>query len=174
MEMKLIKQLDEQLLANSITDNVKKMNAQGNYQWSDNYPKVNNFLNDIKLEQLYGFYENDCLVGLAALTENYEEHYYFEENDFQYSERTNKILYIHRMIRLKGNGFTKIGQKMLKSIIENQVHNYDAIQVDTNTKNIAMNRAIEKVGFKLVGSFTRKECISPKWNCYEFVRGEIL
>ncbi len=167
-----IEEIDLDVLKSSLVQQKEMMHKMNNYQWSDNYPLLKDFQNDIDNQVLYGFYSEDVLIGIAALTENYESHYYELENNFEFSKEEDHILYIHRLIKLNSHGFTNIGPKMLKSIIEKMISNYDAIQIDTNEANIPMQKSIERAGFTKVGYFIRKGAINPKWHCYEIVKGE--
>ncbi len=172
MNLKIVNSIENIELETIIRDHVTVMNASGNFQWSTNYPHVSDFQKDIDNGNLYGIFLNEELLALVALTTNYEKHYYDEDHTFKFSNEQDNILYIHRMVKLTNHRIANFGQKMLKCICENLQNQYDAIQVDTNQKNIPMMRAIESAGFIKTGEFYRSEFISPNWNCYEYVKGE--
>ncbi len=162
---KLIKaDLDANLLEQELLNIKKMMKKVGNPQWDECYPLVQDFEMDISNGVLYGFYENNKLIGLCALTTNYEEHYYQNEHSFKYYKPTDDIIYIHRV--LKYNFAQKYtGTDLLKLIIKEFLKNHDAIQIDTNQENIPMNRAIIKSGFNKSGTFQLEH--NKCWNTYE-------
>ncbi len=169
--MTLVKlyEIDEKRLSQTLKAAKIKMNNSGNFQWYNDYPNVENFLNDIKNGVLYGFFNDEQLIGVVALTTDYEKHYYITKNKFRFKQESDNILYIHRLVRLAGVKEKALGEKFLKLIQKNFQQNYSAIQIDTNKMNIPMQKAILKSDFKQVGSFNRIEMQSPNWLCYEYV-----
>ncbi len=168
IEVKQLINIDEQMLEQQLITAKKTMKASENPQWDENYPLVSDFVADISKQQLYGFFNDNILIGICALTTDYEAHYYQENDQFKFSKKTDNILYIHRILKFTNAGKIK-GTDFLNIILKN-FNMYQAIQVDTNQKNIPMQRAIEKAGFIKRGIFKRiinnQEVV---WNTYEFV-----
>lgn len=169
--MNLIKldKIDEKRLAFSLQEIKKVMNESGNFQWTKEYPNVCDFITDIKNNELYGFFKQENLFGVVALTTGYENHYYVEDNSFKFKKASDNILYIHRLLKFSDVNQSGLGKVFLTSIQCQFGQKYDAIQIDTNIKNIPMQKAIEVSNFIEVGSFTRKNYESPQWKCYEYI-----
>lgn len=174
MEIKLLAKLPTKRLEESLKRHVQIMNQAGNFQWDSTYPKAVNYQQDIDKQQLYGLYDDEKLLGLFALTTKLEEHYYEEKHNFKFFQKNDKILYIHRIIKLSTEPTKGFGKTMLSLIIDMFIDKFDAIQIDTNAKNIPMQKAIEQAGFTQKGTFIRKEKSSPNWKSYEITKQEVI
>ncbi|SDC17670.1 N-acetylglutamate synthase, GNAT family [Pelagirhabdus alkalitolerans] len=59
-----------------LIDRVKgKMNAQGNFQWDEQYPLKEDFLSDYESQELYLYEKNDGIYGVCTIAEKGHEEY---------------------------------------------------------------------------------------------------
>ena len=70
-----------------------KMDAMGIYQWNENYPNRNAFIDDIKNNELLVFTKGDLLVGCIALCTKMDDVY----KNVKWLTKDVKNLYIHRL-----------------------------------------------------------------------------
>ncbi len=168
LKLQKVKQFDSKKLEEELLKSKAAMKAMNNTQWDEAYPLVSDFQQDINEQQLYGFYENQELIGLCALTTKYEAHYYNQKHNFKYRKATDEIIYVHRIIKYQ-NAKKFRGTDFLNLIID-EFSEVDAIQIDTNESNIPMQKAIEKAGFIKRGIFQRKISGYNTWYTYEWVQ----
>ena len=70
-----------------------KMDAMGIYQWNENYPNRNAFIDDIKNNELLVFSKGALLVGCIALCTKMDDVY----KDVKWLTKDVKSLYVHRL-----------------------------------------------------------------------------
>ncbi len=135
-------------------------------QWDDNYPNEETFINDIKNNSLYVNIDdnNNNINGFFVLnTQIYDEY-----NQAEFTVDINKSYTIHRVctdVNYRGRGIGNI-------LLTEAIHLANKLQIksliiDTNSKNIAMNKIIKQVGFNFVGTMNLRKNL-PHWNCYEY------
>ena len=141
-----------------------KMDAMGIYQWNENYPNRNAFIDDIKNNELLVFTKGALLVGCIALCTKMDDVY----KDVKWLTKDVKSLYVHRLavdpqFQKKGIGnklmdYAESTAKKLKFI---------SIRLDTFSQNKSNNKFYESRGYKKLGNvFFRKQSEFP-FHCYE-------
>ncbi len=133
-------------------------------QWEDSYPNLDVFNDDLNKSELYVFELGDQVVGYFVINKQiYDAHY---QANFTVDLTTSYA--IHRVCSSPLVRGQNIGYKMLQYCVEH-VKNIGGVDliIDTNSKNIAMNKIIKQVGFEYVGDMELKPDF-PVWYCYEF------
>lgn len=124
---------------------VKAMHESGLHQWSDTYPGISDFENDIALNQGYVLCEQAAIVGYFALI-NHDP--YYDGFPFKYQ----KGLAVHRLLihpHYQGKGFA---HKLLKGIYAiAKTKGISAIWIDTHPANSKMHRLLKQHQFKEIG-----------------------
>lgn len=145
-----------------IKSTVEEMKDYNNTQWDDNYPSDEDFVSDIKKQDLYVEEMDGEVAGFICL--NYEEPK--EYADLNWSS-DKKAMVIHRMavnpsFRKKG-----IASKLVdfaEKLAEKNSVSY--LKSDTYSVNSKMNALLTKCGFIKIGemSFLGKE---KSFYCYD-------
>lgn len=153
----------EQIL-NIVKETIEDLQNDGNYQWGDDYPTKEHFLEDIKIASLYIFERNNEVAGFICLNKLEDEAY--KSVNWQ---KENEAIVIHRFAVKRSYQNQRIGSKLLEfaeNLARNKGINY--LKVDTNSKNRKMNAFFQKHGFKFVGQINLRKVPDP-FNCYEKV-----
>lgn len=118
-------------------------------QWVGDYPNLSNFSNDLKVDCLYVYRNNNSITGAISLLPDTESVY----REIKWS--TNNALVIHRLIVDPESQRKGIGKSLFEfSINLAKERNYQSIKVDTHPDNFRMLGLIIKMGFKYVGYLT--------------------
>ena len=143
-----------------------KMDAMGIYQWNENYPNRNAFIDDIKNNELLVFTKGDLLVGCIALCTKMDDVY----KNVKWLTKDVKNLYIHRLavdpqFQKKG-----IGKKLMDYAEDfAKKNNFISVRLDTFSKNKNNMRFYERRGYKrLEKVFFPEQSIFPFY-CYELI-----
>lgn len=143
-----------------------KMDAMGIYQWNENYPNRNAFIDDIKNNELLVFTKGALLVGCIALCTKMDDVY----KDVKWLTKDVKSLYVHRLavdpqFQKKG-----IGKKLMDYAEDfAKKNNFISIRLDTFSKNKNNMRFYERRGYKrLEEVFFPKQSKFPFY-CYELI-----
>lgn len=153
----------EQIL-NIVKETIEDLQKEGNYQWGDDYPTKEYFLEDIKNASLYIFERNNEVAGFICLNKQEDEAY--KKLNWQ---KQGEAIVIHRFAVKRSYQNQRIGSKLLEfaeNLARNKGINY--LKVDTNSKNKKMNAFFQKHGFKFVGQIYLRKVPDP-FNCYEKV-----
>lgn len=137
---------------------------QGIFQWNEEYPKREDLLEDIELQELWKLEDQNKIIGLIVLTENEDAEY----QDVKWLTKNQRHLYVHRLAvdpKFQGKG----NAQKLMDFAENYAleNNYNSIRLDTFSQN---NRNLK---FYEQRNYTRLESIYfPKQSefpfyCYE-------
>jgi GNAT superfamily N-acetyltransferase len=137
---------------NDILDIVKDakelLRKQNTDQWCGDYPNYNTFLEDIKNNVLYVLKDNDIICGVSVISKEIDHNYdnIYEGNWL--SNHNDKYVVIHR-IAIKKEYYGKNLSKYffdyaLSYALKNNIY---SLRVDTHEKNLAMQKALNKVGF---------------------------
>ena len=162
--MRLAKISDLEKIMDVIGNVVKEMNFQGNYQWDSNYPKENDFLQDIKKEELYLYEVNGHILGLVCI--NFVE---AEEYRNLIWSSNEKAMIIHRMAVGVNSRRQGIASKIINFVEalakKNQIY---YLRTDTFSLNEKMKNLFLKEGYKFIGkvNFRGKE---EDFSCYDKV-----
>ncbi|MCC8409834.1 GNAT family N-acetyltransferase [Mucilaginibacter sp. UR6-1] len=146
-----------------VAEVVPLMQAAGNRQWSDTYPNTEVFTKDIELKQLWVAEHNGQLAGVTAITTAPEPDYAAAGIDI-----TLPAVVTHRLAvspRFQGLG---IAVALLNHADEvARRHNIGKAQADTNTMNKAMQRLLERSGYKNIGEIGLAHKPGLSFYCYE-------
>jgi len=160
----LISDLDE--IYNLTKDCAKDLIEKKIFQWNESYPSKEILRNDIELEQLWKFKDNDAIIAVIVLTEIVDKEYlsvtWFTEN--------SKNLYVHRLAvdpKKQGKGFAK--QMMDFAEYYAEKNNYTSVRLDTFSENIRNQKFYETRNYiKLENIFFLNQSEQP-FCCYEKV-----
>ena len=143
-----------------------KMDAMGIYQWNENYPNRNAFIDDIKNNELLVFTKGDLLVGCIALCTKMDDVY----KNVKWLTKDVKNLYIHRLavdpqFQKKG-----IGKKLMDYAEDfAKKNNFISVRLDTFSKNKNNMRFYERRGYyRLEVVFFPEQSKFPFY-CYELI-----
>ena len=159
-----ISDLDE---IHSLTKSCAKYLIEMNiFQWNDMYPSVEVLKNDVKLNQLWKFVENEIIVGILVLTEIED----LEYNNVNWLTANCKVLYVHRLAvhpNFQGKGFAK----KLMSFAENYAtkQNFKSVRLDTFSQNKKNQIFYKNRGYKKLESIYFLNQSEFPFYCYEKV-----
>ncbi|HEY9222244.1 MAG TPA: GNAT family N-acetyltransferase [Lutibacter sp.] len=133
---------------------------QGIFQWNEEYPKREDLLEDIELQELWKLEDGNSIIGLIVLTENEDAEY----QDVKWLTENHKNLYIHRLAvhpKYQGKGFA---QKLMDFAEKYAKENgYNSIRLDTFSQNKRNQMFYEQ------RNYTRLESIYfPKQSAFPF------
>jgi ribosomal protein S18 acetylase RimI-like enzyme len=139
---------------------------QGIFQWNEEYPKREDLLEDIELQELWKLEYGNNIVGLIVLTE-------IEDAEYQHVKwltKNDKNLYIHRLAvhpNFQGKGFA---QKLMDFAEKYALDNgYKSIRLDTFSQNKRNLQFYEKRNYiKLESIYFPNQSEFPFY-CYEKV-----
>lgn len=143
-----------------------KMDAMGIYQWNENYPNRNAFIDDIKNNELLVFTKGALLVGCIALCTKMDDVY----KNVKWLTKDVKNLYIHRLavdpqFQKKG-----IGKKLMDYAEDfAKKNNFISIRLDTFSKNKNNMRFYERRGYKRLEKVFFPEQSRFPFYCYELI-----
>ena len=143
-----------------------KMDAMGIYQWNENYPNRNAFINDIKNNELLVFTKGALLVGCIALCTKMDDVY----KDVKWLTKDVKSLYVHRLavdpqFQKKG-----IGKKLMDYAEDfAKKNNFISVRLDTFSKNKNNMRFYERRGYKRLEKVFFPEQSRFPFYCYELI-----
>ena len=143
-----------------------KMDAMGIYQWNENYPNRNAFIDDIKNNELLVFTKGALLVGCIALCTKMDDVY----KDVKWLTKDVKSLYVHRLavdpqFQKKG-----IGKKLMDYAEDfAKKNNFISIRLDTFSKNKNNMRFYERRGYKRLEEVFFPEQSKFPFYCYELI-----
>jgi len=125
---------------------IQQMKQDGIPQWDERYPRAVHFLQDIRHASLFGLYENDQLLGVACIDQNYHESY--QSLDWDLSDS----IIVHRLVvdpLAQGQG---VGQRLLRHAEELAKQKQARfVKIDTHQDNHKMIRLLEKLGYQKIG-----------------------
>ena len=137
---------------------------QGIFQWNEEYPKREDLLEDIELQELWKLEDKNSIIGLIVLTENEDAEY----QDVKWLTRNHKNLYIHRLAvdpKFQGKGYA---QKLMDFAEKYARENgYNSIRLDTFSENKRNLQFYEQRNYiKLESIYFPKQSAFPFY-CYE-------
>ena len=139
--------LDIDEIMKIITDSVKIMNENNNFQWDNTYPTREIFLNDIKEKTLYVVEEDKNILGLGVMNlETPKEYNILEWNS------TNTDYVIHRLAAKMNYSRKGVAEFLIIHLEKEAVKKGKKyMRVDTNEKNIKARNLFEKLDYSLIG-----------------------
>ena len=147
---------------------VKVMNANGNFQWDDNYPLKQHFLEDIRNGELYVYCDTNLkcekVVGVVALT---------TAPCPEYAQAPGVDLSIpgvtpHRLgvsLDYQGRGIAKSLLMYADEVCKSKGWRF--IRIDTNKVNTVMQRLISSCSFIFKGEIALNNKPGFVFYCYE-------
>lgn len=142
---------------------------KGIFQWNDAYPSKEVLKNDIQLQQIWKWEENNQIIGIIVLTENEDGEY----KNVKWLTKNSKNLYIHRLAvhpKFQGKGFAQ----QLMYFAENyaKINKYASVRLDTFSQNFRNIKFYEARNYnRLEAIYFPKQSEFPFY-CYELVLDE--
>ncbi len=151
----------------AITDSCRRhMDAQGIFQWTDDYPSKAQFEIDIARKELYTLKLDNQLVGCIVLSTLMDKEY----KEVTWLTPNDNNIYVHRLAidpTHKGKGYAQ----ELMDFGENYAltNGYASVRLDTFSQNERNQRFYEQRGYqKLQNIYFPKQSEYPFY-CYELV-----
>lgn len=138
------------------------MHSYGNFQWNEDYPKAENFINDINNGSLFVYDINGMVAGLICINKEEPEGY----KNVNWSMAKEAFI-IHRLAVNK----SFLGQGVAYELMNyaNDIcskNNIEYIKTDTNALNVKAQRLLKKCGYTFAGE-TSLEGYRGLFYCYE-------
>ena len=130
------------------------MEKKGIYQWDENYPIKEDFLEDIEAKELYLLEENDTIVAIYTINQKWDGEY----DKCTWHNKSKTACVIHRLCVLPAFQNKGIGKAVLNHI-ENQAKEmeYESVRLDVFSKNPYAIRLYENNSYEKRGNvFWRK------------------
>jgi len=159
-----IKEIDQIL---SITSACASFMISKNiFQWSDIYPSESIFRKDIKNNELFVLFVNDCIIGTIVLTPAVDPEY--KSVTWLTPDRDN--LYVHRLAihpSEQGKGYAR---RLMDFAEDFAIKNgYTSIRLDTFSKNLRNQKFYELRGYQRLGNVYFLDQSNDPFYCYELV-----
>lgn len=145
-----------------INRTIEEMHSYNNDQWDENYPRKEDFINDIEKKNLFVLEREEKLGGFVCI--NKVEPVEYERLNWTLDE---DAAIIHRMAVNPDYRRIGIGTELLKFAAEFALkNNIRYLKTDTYSVNTKMNSLFKKCGYSFIGeiNFLRKD---KPFNCYE-------
>jgi ribosomal protein S18 acetylase RimI-like enzyme len=142
---------------------VPLMRAQGNLQWSDDYPNEQVFAADIAAGQLWVAEIDEAVAGLAAITTDQSPEY----ADVGWDLNEHAIV-VHRLAvdpAFRGRGVAGYLMRHAEGIARER--GISVLRIDTNTQNPATQRLFPKLGYTFAGEISLAFRPGLRFVCYE-------
>jgi len=142
---------------------VPLMHANGNFQWSADYPNAAVFTADIAQNHLWVAELGGAVAGVAALTQDQDAEY--AQANWDVAE---PALVTHRLAVAP----TAQGQGVALALMEQAekqavVQGLRVLRVDTNSENATTRRLFPKLGYRFAGEITLAFRPGLRFFCYE-------
>ncbi len=145
---------------------VPLMHEAGNTQWSDDYPDLKRFREDLNTQTLYVYEEDGDVKGFAVVDN--EHPYPYDDIPWELTRADSRAL--HRMAvdpAHQGNG---ISAKMMAQIEDMLIgRGVKGIHTDTSLENEKMQYQFEKNDFEFKGKLNLDENLDEWYVAYEKV-----
>lgn len=136
---------------------VSAMNAQGNFQWSNNYPTPEVFSRDVANKALFVGTENDQVVAFVVLDEYQPPEY--APIPWRQADRA---IVLHRFAVAPAENGKGIGHQVEAFVCDHtRSLGLSYIRTDTNSANRAMQRFLTNHGYVQTGSLFFAKCTNP-------------
>ncbi|WP_343524629.1 GNAT family N-acetyltransferase [Pedobacter sp.] len=142
---------------------VPLMRAAGNFQWGDDYPNPEVFVNDITIGQLWVAELENEIVGVSAITTDQDPEYADAGWDI-----TEKAIVTHRLAvdpDRQGKGIAKALMQQAEAVA--QAAGVNILRVDTNSENKATQALFPKLGYTFSGEIGLAKRPGLRFFCYE-------
>lgn len=141
----------------------KQLKDAGSTQWNleDGYPDATTFINDIVVNKVFIYEENNNICGCLVMCDKDESY-----DEYDIWDNNVKYVALHRMAVHKDHLGKGIAIKLLKHAIKEADC---VVRGDTHKNNTAMISLFEKCGFSYKGEIYLKDIIRDnKRNAYEY------
>ena len=142
---------------------VPLMRAAGNLQWDDGYPNAEVFAEDVRLQQLWVAELEGQVAGVAAITTEQSPEY----ADVGWDLKEPAVV-VHRLVvdpEFRGRGVAE--QLMRQAEVVATGWGIRVLRVDTNTRNLATQGLLPKLGYTLAGDIGLEFRPGQRFYCYE-------
>mgnify|MGYP005843381563 CR=1 FL=1 len=146
-----------------IGDCINNMRIKGIYQWNEEYPNKDVFLNDISCNTLYILWDNDSLIGIVVLNEVPSPGY----ERINWKDIRGRALFVHRLAvhpSFQGKGYAKALMDFTEEYAK--MNGYSSIRLDAYTGNHRAMKLYELRGYSDNGQVCFEGRDLP-FNCYE-------
>ena len=143
-----------------------KMAENGIYQWNEQYPTEDAFLNDFERNELYVKDYNHQIIGAIVISTHMDEEYI----PVKWLTPNGNSTYIHRVCihpSHQGKGFAQNMMNFAEDYSKN--NGFESVRLDTFSQNERNQRFYEQRGYQKLGNiFFPKQSDHPFY-CYELV-----
>jgi ribosomal protein S18 acetylase RimI-like enzyme len=142
---------------------VPLMRAQGNLQWSDDYPNEQVFGADIAAGQLWVAEIDEAVAGIAAITTDQSPEYADVGWDLN-----EPAIVVHRLAvdpAFRGRGVAEALMRQAEVVARER--GITVLRIDTNTQNPATQRLFPKLGYTYAGEISLAFRPGLRFLCYE-------
>ena len=145
----------------------KKMNAEGIFQWNEDYPTENEFEDDIKNKELHILKPKGNIIGTITFGKTKDEVY----KDVRWIVEDGNSFYVHRLMidpNYQGQGYAK----QLMQFVEQKAFDKKlwSIRLDTFSKNRSNQQLYQDLGYvRLPYSVYFPSQSKDPFYCYEKV-----
>lgn len=146
-----------------VRQSVPLMRAAGNLQWDNDYPNTDIFAEDVRLRQLWVAELDGRIAGVAAITTEQSPEYAGVGWDLK-----EPAVVVHRLA--VGPDFRGLGvaeRLMLHAETVARRWGIAVLRVDTNTRNLATQGLLPKLGYTLSGEIDLQFRPGLRFFCYE-------
>ncbi|SFQ75900.1 GNAT family N-acetyltransferase [Hymenobacter arizonensis] len=142
---------------------VPLMHANGNFQWSADYPNEAVFTDDIERGHLWVAELDGEVAGVAALTTDQDEEYAQADWDVTEPALVTHRLAVDPAAQGKGIALALMEQAEKQAVAQG----LQVLRVDTNSENVATQRLFPKLGYRFAGEITLAFRPGLRFFCYE-------
>ncbi|NAS31162.1 GNAT family N-acetyltransferase [Flavobacteriaceae bacterium R38] len=142
------------------------MRSKGIFQWTDEYPSLDDFKNDFERNELYVLEKEDNVIGCIVISTFMDEIY----KPVKWLTPNENNIYIHRIAihpEYQGMGYA---QKLM-DFAENyaKTNNYTSVRLDTFSQNKRNQRFYEVRGYQRLENISIPQQSEHPFYCYENV-----
>ncbi|MCZ4317718.1 GNAT family N-acetyltransferase [Aequorivita viscosa] len=157
-----ITQIDQILaVTNACANHMKNL---GIFQWNENYPNAEAFINDIEHEELYVYISEKMIVGCIVISTKMDEVY----KSVNWLTPTSNHYYIHRLAvhpNQQGKGIARSLMDFAENLaIKNKIV---SIRLDTFSQNSRNQKFYEARGYTRLGDIYFPNQSELPFYCYE-------
>ncbi|MCC3153781.1 GNAT family N-acetyltransferase [Hymenobacter sp. BT770] len=142
---------------------VPLMNANGNFQWSADYPNEAVFTEDVRRNHLWVAELDGAVAGVAALTMDQDEEYAQADWDAAEPALVTHRLAVDPAAQGRGVALALMEQAEKQAVAQG----LRTLRVDTNSENAATQRLFPKLGYRFAGEITLGFRPGLRFFCYE-------
>lgn len=150
-EIKRTKREDLSVIMRIVNMSKETFAEEGIDQWQKGYPKRDDFLQDMMMNESFAIFEDDCVVGTLMISKNPETTYkdihqgtWLQDGPYAVVHRFT-IDPISRRQGLATKTLEEL-ERMLKSF-----ETIKSIRMDTHKNNLGMQGLLEKLGYEYCG-----------------------